>query len=82
MGFSIGPHWLEEDWDASLGWPPDSQIAGTVFDGGCGYIQFQTANPEYRADLSDLQGQVYDDISELDAAIRQRIVTDQPETKG
>lgn len=75
MGMSIGPHWLEEDWDASLGWPPDSQIAGTVFDDGCGYIEFQTANPEYRADLSDLQGQVYDDISELDAAIRQRLTS-------
>ena len=72
MGMSIDPYWLKEDWDASNGWPPDDLIAGTVVDDGCGYIQFQTANPDYRADLSDLQGQVYDDISELDAAIRQR----------
>ncbi len=82
MGMSIGPHWLEEDWDPSLGWPPDNLIAGTVVDDGCGYIQFTKANPDHRANLSDLQSHVYGDISELDAAIRQRIVAAQPETEG
>ena len=75
MGMSIGPYWLKEDWDASLGWPPDDLITGTVLDDGHGYIEFTAPNPDYRADLSDLQSQVYGDISELDAAIRQRLAS-------
>ncbi len=30
---------------------------------GHGYIQLTTPNPDFRADLSNLQGQVYGDIS-------------------
>ena len=82
MGYSMGPHWLEEDWNQPLGWPPDNLIVGCVAQDYCGTTVFLSANPDYRADLSNLQGQVYDDTSELDAAIRQRIVAVEPETTG